>query len=897
MPGAGNRSSLLSSVQPTITISSMSELTGVVDSVNMSGKTTLKDEYIVVNPDTLAVSANTAQGSTCSSGNELKLSLHGEEHSMSPGPSTPPVSLSVPFDSLSPSCNTSFTVVDNREIIKAIPVPGLSSAAEAAQDLESENGIDVKSNEEARALFESEYMSHFDAVMIQLIKSHGLSLSWLKVIKPLIMEATQTVKTNVYSTDIMDIKAYVKVKKIPGGRRSDSTLINGVVCTKNITHKNMKINIRKPTILLLKCAFEFQRKENQLSSFDTLHMQEEKYLKNVVARVKTFQPRVILVQKSVARLALEMFYHLDIVVAVNVKPSVMERVARCTQGDLLHSLDQLFFNVQLGSCGEFYLRNFVLPDGVKKTLMYFDHCDPSLGCVITLMGGLRRELKKVKKTTLFGVFLAYNSQLESSFLIDEFAWPVSLSPQLLPDLEGYSSSPTTPEWPLHPSISYPTEGISPTELASKLEALVPDLKVDRELSGCSSRSTPTMLRSSFASRSSHASPLITSNTRSYSLCGPRGDGPEAQLEEGSTVKHLPMASRFLDDATCRSHSDPTLLLNRNTCASADPTTLGEKEFEKVLASQILSVTPGVKFPIPYLQSPQGFRAELRQYLPSVIYWSYQFLAITQPQTLSPKLSRKKSFTNSSPPQPSPLEMGITKSSLEGNADQSVKNSEPEVVVDSPQHGTKSYRSISEHPFTTSIFLLRANTNEMRAAIADYRANSGLTNPSQEFFFPTASRASDYHMHLRNIFNKYQQFVLAQQSDGANSGGAGDERGDSRGSSVVQGVREMSSSLEGSDEGEKPLRRRNKRHNTPSFSSSEKLTNGSVPVVGTNGARQHLVNSDTPDKLGGKEMQGTHTPDDTARHRGTCICMYMYGTVHTCTCMDIVYTCIYSTRFA
>ena len=839
----------MSSTQPTTTISTMSELTGVVDSVTVSEKA-LKDEYVVVAPDSNTTPA--AQQSTSSSSNELKLSLHGEEHSVSPVTSTPPPSLSIPFDPLSPSHNAGYTVVNDRDIIKAIPVAGLSSAADAAQDFESENGKDVKSNEEARALFEKDHTSHFDALMIQLIKSHGMSLSWLKVIKPLIMEASRTVKTNVYSTDIMDIKEYIKVKKIPGGRRSDSTLIHGVVCTKNITHKKMKIDIRKPTILLLKCAFEFQRKENQLSSFDTLQMQEEKYLKNLVARVKTFQPRVILVQKSVARLALEMLYHLDIVVAVNIKPSVMERVARCTQGDLLHSLDQLFFNVQLGSCGEFYLRNFVLPDGVKKTLMYFDFCDPRLGCVITLMGGSRRELKKVKKATLFGVFIAYNSQLESSFLIDEFAWPASDNPHLLPRVEGYSSSPTTPEWPLHPSLSYPVEAIPPSELARKLEALVPEFTVDLDPNDMSSQSTPTMSQSNLANgNSSNSSPLM-SHSRPNSVSGTRNE--LVAQEDGNGTRNMPTTPCLADDV--KSQSDPLSLHYRGLISAIDTTTLsrlGEREFEKVLSSQILSITPDVKFPIPYLQSSQGFDADLRKYLPSVIYWSYQFLPVAHS-------TRKKLTTCMSSTEMDAIKRG----SMAGSNNGCDRNRPVRAESESPQRRNqlnKSYCSISEHPFTTSIFLLKANTNEMRAALADYRANSGLVAPAQEFFFPTASRASNYRMHLQNIFNKYQQFGLEQSSPG--SAGEGDEREDSGYSELGRARKSGLDGIGGSggerDEtaADKPLRQRMRRHNTLSSSSSSERNEGAVAWVGSGGVRSCEA-SDGRDHAGGKGTLRTHT---------------------------------------
>lgn len=844
----------MSSMQPTITISSMSELTGVVESVAVSDATR---GYVVIKPENAAVLQSS------DSDNELKLSLHGDDHSMSPSSSTPPPSLPVPFAAPSPNANNSFTD------LKPLTVAGLSSAGDAAQDFDSESGLDVKTDEEARALFEMEHMSHFDAVMVQLIKSYGMSLSWLKVIKPLIMEATRKVKTNVYPTDIMDIKAYVKVKKIPGGRRVDSTLVNGVVCTKNITHKKMKANIRNPTILLLKCGFEFQRKENQLSSFDTLQMQEEKYLKNLVARVKTFHPRVILVQKSVARLALEMFYHLDIVVAVNVKPSVMERVARSTQGDLLHSLDQLFFNVQLGTCGQFHLRTFALPDGVKKTLMYFDHCDPRLGCVITLMGGSRRELKKVKKATLFGVYVAFNSQLETSFLIDEFAWPVSANPKLMPEADGYSSSPTTPEWPLHPSISHPILGIAPAELARKLEALAPEVIANREVNELSSRSTPMMVQLADSSRSSNRSPLL-SNKRSYSLSGYRSEQHIPSLVapySEANGKQSPTIFRPLEGT--KSCSDPHSLHYQEifTADAGTLSQLGEREFEKVLGSQILSITPGVKFPVPYIQSPQGFEADIRKYLPSVIYWSYQFLTRAQPAL--PKSPEKKKLTSSPslPTRSTNLEV-VTKKNGSGN-DRIVCLPPAE-----PKHGNqshRSYRSISEHPFTTAIFLLKANTNEMKAAIADYRANSGLLNPAQTFFFPTASQASDYRMQLQNIFNKYQHFGL---TDDSTEESVSNEDEQSNGRSEVESGHELSGSLEistgdGGRAVEKPLRQRARRHTS---SGSGRREEGRA-------ARLLVLSCEAPKLEGGVKdgtaVRQTKPSESTTKPRGTCIHMYMY----------------------
>lgn len=146
-------------------------------------------------------------------------------------------------------------------------------------------------------------------------------------------------RTNLLSGDVMDIKKYVKVKKyIPDGVKAGSSFIYGVVFSKNVTHKRMRTNIENPTIMLV---FEFQRDENELSALDTLQMQEHEYLKDVVAKIKKFQPSIILVQKSVSRIVLDMLHDIGVVVVVNVKPVVMSKVARSTNATLLHSVDQL----------------------------------------------------------------------------------------------------------------------------------------------------------------------------------------------------------------------------------------------------------------------------------------------------------------------------------------------------------------------------------------------------------------------------------------------------------------------------------------------------------------------------------------------------------------------------
>ena len=683
-------------------------------------------------------------------------------------------------------------MIGTDDIVKALQishVTGLESASEAAKDITS-----IDSRRKAESHFSEDHDYHFDALMIQLIKSFGLSLSWLNVVKPLVKEAAGNVKTNIFPDDMMDINQYVKVKKIPGGHQSNSNLVYGVVCTKNVTHKKMETSIRNPTILLLKCAFEFQRRENTLSYFDTLQLQEEQYLKNVVAKVKAFRPSIILVQKSMSRLALEMLYELGIIVAVNVKQSVMNRVARCTEGVILGSLDQLFFDVRLGKCGQFYVRNYTLPDGVKKTLMYFDQCGPRYGCVITLQGASNRELKKVKKITQFGLHIAHNSNLETAFLIDEFAWPKSgiTEPKLLPSADDYSPTPSTPEWPLYPSLAYPLDALSPSELTQKLKQLgglskereeKEEGERNEEEEDSKEKEDPALFKLDYEKEDTKKDLLSGDGTGvSVASEGPPAYSSNIDLSEGQGTDEVKGSASQLSLTGCEQLEKVELgdesgldrtesgLLLKISAESEEKTAvtsssegnsppseevlekLSVVEFQKAMEGQLLSISPGVQLTIPYLQTVDGRKADARQYLPKVIYWSNKFHhgGLTRD---GKRKSSNKSLSLSG--HSNGLEMGLNRQMDRATSHNGATAETENGVI--PYRYQPSYKSVSAHPLTTSIFLLHANTNEMKSALADYRARASLATEDNTFFFPSAKLASDYQLHLQNVFNAYKQY--------------------------------------------------------------------------------------------------------------------------------------------
>jgi 1-phosphatidylinositol-3-phosphate 5-kinase len=213
----------------------------------------------------------------------------------------------------------------------------------------------------------------------------------------------------------MDVRRYVKIKKVPGGSPKDSECIDGAVITKNVAHKSMLRQQRNPRIMLVTFPLEFSRVEGQYMHFGQILRQEKEYLGNLTSRILALRPHVVLVEKSVSRLVLDALAKQNIAVARSVKPSAIQFVARMTQADLFSSLDKLALEPRLGHSGRFSVQTFDHPliPGRRKSLMRFAGCNREMGCTIVLRGGDLDTLRRIKKVTRFLMFIVRNLKLET----------------------------------------------------------------------------------------------------------------------------------------------------------------------------------------------------------------------------------------------------------------------------------------------------------------------------------------------------------------------------------------------------------------------------------------------------------------------------------------------------
>ncbi|KAH7155691.1 hypothetical protein B0J13DRAFT_232350 [Dactylonectria estremocensis] len=266
-------------------------------------------------------------------------------------------------------------------------------------------------------------LRHVDKLLHQLLEDAEVPnpLAWQKALVPILLRSTDDVDPDVAKGEDMDIRHYVKLKRIPGGKPGDTSYISGVVFTKNLALKSMPRRIANPRIVLVTFPIEYQRHQQHFMSLQPVIEQEKEFLRVVVQRITNLRPQVLLAEKSVSGVALQYLSEANISVAYNVKHTVIEAVARCAETEIISSLDMLALPVQVGRCAAFEVRTFVNNDypGRKKSYIFLSGCTPELGCTITMRGANNMTLAKIKHIMEFMVYVVYNLKLESSLLRDE----------------------------------------------------------------------------------------------------------------------------------------------------------------------------------------------------------------------------------------------------------------------------------------------------------------------------------------------------------------------------------------------------------------------------------------------------------------------------------------------
>ncbi|XXH02526.1 hypothetical protein Hte_008902 [Hypoxylon texense] len=285
----------------------------------------------------------------------------------------------------------------------------------------------MKGDNEPRLELNPASLLHVRKLLRQLLQDANVPnvTAWEKALVPILLKCTSSVDPDIDRGDDIDIRHYVKLKKIPGGRPSDTCYVSGVIFTKKLALKTMPRRMANPRVVIVSFPIEYQRHQQQFMSLQPVIEQEREFLRQLVNRIIALRPQLLLTEKSVSGLALQFLADAKISVAYNVKPSVLSAVSRCLETEIISSVDMLALpphQFQTGKSTGYEVKTFVNEDipGRKKTYIFLSSDEEELGCTIALRGAPTPILARLKRITEFMVYVVYNLKLESCLMRDSY---------------------------------------------------------------------------------------------------------------------------------------------------------------------------------------------------------------------------------------------------------------------------------------------------------------------------------------------------------------------------------------------------------------------------------------------------------------------------------------------
>lgn len=295
---------------------------------------------------------------------------------------------------------------------------------------------------------------------------------------------------------------------------------------------------------------------------------------------------------------------------------------------------------------------FFFPDEVK-TLMFFEGCPPYLGCSIKLRGASLYELSRVKEIIRLMVCVAYHSQLEISFLMDEFAMPPNLSqsssfPCLLEASSQDVNQTDDGGKDKHGEAEDARASSRTEEGASSVvddDANAQDRRQPKSQSSTEEVcQAETMTSSPYASPQAQFEPLcpppLTEEDQNVSL-DPLISALEGESEDKEAVASVedgdsgePVTPRFFPDPL---QDDTGMFVAEQAASSDDHLKFISSVFKQELKDIILCISPFITFDKPFLLTPAGMHCPSRDYFPEQVM---NFSAFTQsfPENQSKRIS-------------------------------------------------------------------------------------------------------------------------------------------------------------------------------------------------------------------------------------------------------------------
>ncbi|KAI0074218.1 T-complex protein 1 [Panus rudis PR-1116 ss-1] len=252
-----------------------------------------------------------------------------------------------------------------------------------------------------------------DTEMLSLIKTSigtKFVMRWSDLMCKLALQAVRIVAQDEGGIKSVDIKRYARVEKIPGGEIEQSTVLNGIMLNKDITHPKMRRRIVNPRIVLLDCPLEYKKGESQTNieisketDWSRIQELEEEQVKAMVDKILEFKPDLVITEKGISDYAQHFLYKANVSAIRRVRKSDNNRIARAVAATIVNRLEDLRESDIGTQCGLFHIEKIG-----DEYFTFLTECTTPKACTILLRGPSKDILNEIDRNLADAMSVARN---------------------------------------------------------------------------------------------------------------------------------------------------------------------------------------------------------------------------------------------------------------------------------------------------------------------------------------------------------------------------------------------------------------------------------------------------------------------------------------------------------
>ena len=223
---------------------------------------------------------------------------------------------------------------------------------------------------------------------------------WGQLIVDLAVKAVRTVYRKDGNSVEIDTKRYAKVEKIPGGSLEESTVLDGVMFNKDVTHPGMRRTIANPRVVLLDCPLEYKKGESMTNmeftaetDFKAALAMEEIEVKRMCQAILKVKPDIVITEKGVSDIAQHfLLKEGNVSVFRRVRKTDNNRVARVTGATIVNRPEELQESDVGTDCGLFEVKKIG-----DDYFTFMTECKDPNACSILLRGASKDVLNEIER--------------------------------------------------------------------------------------------------------------------------------------------------------------------------------------------------------------------------------------------------------------------------------------------------------------------------------------------------------------------------------------------------------------------------------------------------------------------------------------------------------------------